>query len=130
MKKQRAFAAIVFFFSAAEKQGVRAVAVGHHLDDQAETVLMHFLRGSGMRGLCGMAPIQLPSAWSETIPLSIRPLLETRRQTIDAWCHENGIVPAVDQSNFDVNFLRNRLRNELLPQLTADYNPQISEALA
>ena len=125
--------------------GAQAVAVGHNADDQAETVLMHFLRGSGLAGLRGMQSIgalpvvgvsgavcQVSSAKCQVSGVRqnlIRPLLFTARADILAYCAEQGLTPRTDRSNEDTTFYRNRLRHELLPLLEG-YNPQIRRILA
>ena len=100
------------------------MATGHHADDQAETVLMHFLRGSGPDGLAGMRPRTFFPQWSKTIPL-VRPILPISRMEIESWCREKGLQPVNDESNIDNHYFRNRLRNRLIPLLEAEYNPQI-----
>ncbi len=100
------------------------VAVGHNADDQAETVLMHLLRGAGPAGLRGMSPRlalagltpDLPSAADVTL---IRPLLQARRPAIEAYCREHRLQPRFDHSNLDTTLFRNRLRHEVLPALEA-----------
>ncbi len=106
--------------------GAKAVAVGHHADDQAETVLMHFLRGAGLAGLRGMLPVS--SLPGEPELLLLRPFLATSRAAIEQYCKEHDLEPVFDASNQDTTFFRNRLRHELLPLLT-DYNPQIKTRL-
>ncbi len=113
-----------FLFDVAEKIGAAAVATGHHADDQAETVLMHFLRGSGPDGLAGMRPRTFFPQWSKTIPL-VRPILPISRTEIESWCREKGLQPVNDESNIDNHYFRNRLRNRLIPLLEAEYNPQV-----
>ena len=113
-----------FLFDVAEKIGAAAVATGHHADDQAETVLMHFLRGSGPGGLAGMRPRTFFPQWSKTIPL-VRPILPISRTEIESWCREKGLQPVNDESNMDNHYFRNRLRNRLIPLLEAEYNPQV-----
>lgn len=115
-----------FFAELADQVGSRAVAVAHNADDQAETVLMHFLRGTGLAGLRGMQPIApLPYAPHLTL---LRPLLYTPRSDIEMYCRTHGLTPVEDASNADTTFFRNRLRHDLLP-LLADYNPQIKTHL-
>lgn len=112
-----------FLFAQAQQVGAQAVVVGHNADDQVETVLMHILRGSGMAGLRGMTLRALPNPWSQQIPL-IRPLLHTWRSDIEAYCAKNGLQPSQDLSNLDPNYMRNRIRLELIP-LLEKYQPAV-----
>ena len=98
-----------------------SVATGHTLDDQAETVLFRFLRGSGTAGLSGIRP-----ATAEGI---IRPLLELRRQDIRVWLTAHNIPWREDASNADLDFQRNRIRRNVLPELT-QLNPSLPDVLA
>lgn len=98
------------------------IALGHHLQDQAETVLMHFLRGSGAEGLKGMLPLRDSGI--------IRPLLEVQKQEILTYLCQEGLSFMEDSSNRDECFLRNRLRHHLLPHLRDNYNPRLEENLA
>lgn len=116
-----------FLFAQAETLEIQAVAVAHTANDQVETVLMHFLRGSGLSGLAGMSYSFLPNPWSRTIPL-VRPLLGIWREEIDAENERQGRRAIEDPSNRDLRFYRNRLRHELLPYL-AGYNPAIRSVL-
>ncbi|ACA58654.1 tRNA lysidine(34) synthetase TilS [Candidatus Desulforudis audaxviator] len=109
-----------FFARAARETGARRVALGHHADDQAETILHHFLRGTGPAGLAGIAPVR---------GLFIRPLLGIRRREIEAYCRARGLDPRLDPSNLDPVYTRNRLRAELLPLLETEYNPNLVTAL-
>ncbi|HEY6284637.1 MAG TPA: tRNA lysidine(34) synthetase TilS [Ktedonobacteraceae bacterium] len=95
------------------------IAVAHHADDQVETLLLHFLRGSGLTGMVGMLPRQLDI---------IRPLLEVRHAQTVAYCQEHGIEPLEDLSNADPKFLRNRIRHELVPVLES-LNPGFNSTL-
>lgn len=116
-----------FLFQVARQKGAQAVAVGHTADDQAETVLMHFLRGAGLNGLRGMSyRIVLPD-FDPQIPL-VRPLLENWREEILVYCATRGLRPRWDASNESPRYLRNRLRHILLPALET-YNPRIRETL-
>lgn len=112
-----------FIFETAQKKGAQAVITAHNADDQVETVLMHFLRGSGLSGLRGMQFRTLPNPWNTHIPL-LRPMLNIWREEIMAYLGENQLKYCQDASNLDLSYYRNRLRHELLPIL-GDYNPGI-----
>ena len=111
-----------YFGQLALREGARAVLVAHHADDQAETVLMHLLRGTGLSGLRGMLSVA-PLLGADDC-LLIRPFLHTTRAEIETYCQEHDLQHIQDASNNDTRFLRNRVRHELLPIL-ADYSPQI-----
>ncbi len=117
---------------AAADFGAPAVAVAHNADDQAETVLMHLLRGSGLAGLRGMLPLTPLSAYHLLEPVSgvqiIRPLLGAPRADIDAYCAEHGLTPRVDRTNADNSYFRNRLRHEVIPLLET-LNPNLRALL-
>jgi len=118
--------------------GCEAIATVHHLDDQAETVLIRILRGVGPRGLGAMAPstpLNLPEEVAlETPPASplflIRPLLEFRRSELEGFRERAGLPWAEDSSNEDRTILRNQVRLDLLPHLEGSYNPRLAESLA
>lgn len=115
-----------FLGNLARGAGCRTVIVGHTADDQAETVLMHFIRGTGLDGLSGMAPVSsLPGF--EDLSL-VRPFLAVTRQDVANYCATYNLDPVHDPSNEDLTYFRNRLRHELLP-LLASYNPQIRERM-
>ncbi len=97
------------------------VALGHTLDDQAETVLFRFLRGSGLAGLAAIAPA--PGG-------IIRPLIEITRADVLEFLKSRQIRWREDASNLDDRFARNRIRRDLLPQLTREWNPRMADALA
>jgi tRNA(Ile)-lysidine synthase len=124
-----------FLAQVAQAMGAKRIAVGHNADDQTETIVMHWLRGSGLAGLRGMLPLadlgemRLEAAWPDHPPLDlqlIRPLLETSRAEIEAYCWEHGLKPRFDCSNLDITYYRNRLRHELIPYLES-YNPNIDD---
>ncbi len=108
-----------FFESLRKRHRFHFIAVGHTLDDQAETVLFRLIRGAGPRGLSAMLPKN---------GFLIRPLLETPRANILKYLEEQGLPYRTDQSNTDPKFTRNRIRNELLPLLET-FNPKIRHAL-
>jgi len=106
--------------------GADWLATAHHADDQAETVLMHLIRGAGMAGLRGMRPIApLPFAPALTL---IRPLLGVRRADLLAYCEAAGVPYRHDQTNDDPTYRRNWVRHVALPTL-AHANPDVSGAL-
>lgn len=117
-----------FLFDLAAERKAAAVATAHHANDQAETVLMHLLRGSGTDGLCGMQPYSLPNPFSRTIAL-IRPLLRIPREEIACTVREEGLPYRDDRSNSDPSYTRNRIRLDLIPKLEQEYNPQLVSAL-
>ena len=118
-----------FLARVAAEQGAASIALGHTADDQAETVLMHIIRGSGLSGLAGMSTLSYrpPAQGSERVAL-LRPLLEVTREETTAYCRWRGVTPREDATNHSLEFTRNRTRLELLPFLS-DYNPRIRDAL-
>jgi tRNA(Ile)-lysidine synthase len=125
-----------FLRRVAEEIGARTIAVGHNADDQAETVLMHWLRGSGMAGLRGMLArtflndyrlLEVRQSRQTVSDLYlIRPLLEVTRAEIEAYCEYHGLEPRFDRSNLDTTYYRNWLRHEVFPML-ARHNPNVQE---
>jgi tRNA(Ile)-lysidine synthase len=116
-----------FLASVAEAVGADLVAVGHTLDDQAETILLHLVRGTGTKGLRGLRPAAgWPYAGGKL--QIIRPLLEVRREETGAYCTDFNLQPRQDATNLSLEPLRNKVRLELLPLLKS-YNPQMVEAL-
>ena len=105
-----------FLITVAQKHNAQAILTAHHQDDQVETVLMHFLRGSGINGLSGMRLIEVLPQFSEDIPIW-RPLIDTSKEEILDYCRDNQIEPIEDESNQDLRFYRNRLRYKLIPQI-------------
>jgi len=129
-----------FLARLAGEVGAEKIAVGHNADDQAETVLMHFLRGAGLAGLRGMLPVtpitdyrllnpfsHHPAAGGQRLVI-VRPLLKIPRVEIECYCVDRGLAPRFDRSNLDTTYFRNRLRHELLPLLET-YNPNVRARL-
>ncbi|GAW92227.1 tRNA lysidine(34) synthetase TilS [Calderihabitans maritimus] len=108
-----------FLYNVAARVNARIIAVGHHADDQAETVLMNLLRGGGLEGLSGMSPKR---------GKIIRPLFEVSRREIEQYCQEHNIPFRQDPSNKKTIYLRNKIRLQLIP-LLKEFNPQITQAL-
>ena len=112
-----------FLRETAGRYGASAIALAHHAGDQAETVMLHLLRGSGAGGLAGMRRVR---EW-EGVRL-IRPLLRFDKEELVGFCRRNGIEYATDSSNAHTDYTRNRLRLETFPHLES-YNAQLSSAL-
>jgi tRNA(Ile)-lysidine synthase len=106
-----------FFNKTMISQGYNKLALGHHSGDNAEQVLMALLRGTGPRGLSGIAPVRGGCI--------IRPLINARRSQIQTFIAKEGIACSSDTSNDDCRFVRNRIRHHLLPLLASEYNPRI-----
>lgn len=141
------------FREVAEAEGADAVAVAHNRNDQAETVLFNLIRGSGIRGLAGIRPSRtlqkeaavpgtggadaekVPGtggADAEKVPGTIRvirPLLEVSRSEIEAYLKEMGVSFRTDRTNFDREISRNRIRLDVLPELS-ELNRQAAEHIA
>jgi tRNA(Ile)-lysidine synthase len=116
-----------FLGSQAKSIRAAAVVVGHTLDDRAETVLLHLIRGSGLGGLAAMPP---RSAWPFGAgPDIARPLLEISRRDVERYCRDLGIEPRRDPTNDLPIATRNRIRSELMPVLQS-FNPKAADALA
>jgi tRNA(Ile)-lysidine synthase len=111
--------------SLAERESCQWVMTGHTANDQAETVLHHLLRGTGLRGLRGIAPRR----WLDG-KLLVRPLLQTTRQEVECFLSLREIIARRDQSNFDPRFKRNLLRQMVLPVLNQKINPHAVQHLA
>lgn len=114
-----------FLAATAEKLGARMVAVAHTADDQVETVLHRILRGTGIAGLAGM-PRRRPLTPSVVLE---RPLLDMRRRDVLRYLSAIGQNYRTDESNADVRWTRNFLRNELLPTIRAHINTEVDEAV-
>jgi tRNA(Ile)-lysidine synthase len=112
-----------FLGQVASKHGARKLLLGHHADDQAETVLMRVLRGTGISGLAG-----IPHRRTENNLELIRPLLRITKQELVAYCERNGIPFAIDSSNESRKYFRNTVRLDLIPLLER-HNPRLKESL-
>ena len=108
----------------AQHQRFEALATAHTRDDQAETVLMKFLRGAGTRGLAGIHPVLL----RDDVRI-VRPLLETARAEVEHYLAAIDQPWREDETNRDARFARNRIRHQLLPLLERDYNPNLRRLL-
>ena len=106
----------------AARCGCRWIATAHHADDQAETVMLRILRGTGPEGLAAMAPLSRDGRW-------VRPLLGVERERLRAWALSRGLEWREDASNLDRDFARNRLRLDWLPELAESFNPRLLRTL-
>ncbi|HNR66574.1 MAG TPA: tRNA lysidine(34) synthetase TilS [bacterium] len=110
-----------FLRRACRDRGCTAIALGHHADDQAETVVLNWLRGSGVTGLKGMRLRR---------GKIVRPLFFARRNEIDAYARQHNLSFRTDSSNTDPSYRRNRIRHVLLPVLIKEYNPNLVQVLS
>ncbi len=110
-----------FFEQILQKYEAQKIALGHHADDQVETVLLRLMRGAGLQGLKGILPVREGKV--------IRPLLEVWRHEIEAFAAENHIPFLIDSSNLKEDYLRNRVRLSLIPLLEKEYQPNLKEIL-
>lgn len=112
-----------FFTERLQAGACDAIATGHTLDDQAETVLYRFVRGAGTAGLSGILPVVAN-------PPVVRPLLGLRREEIRTWLRERNIMWREDHSNSSHEFARNRIRLQHMPELANSLNPALPQVLA
>ena len=111
-----------FLQNAAASLGAQRIALGHTASDQAETVILNLLRGSGMRGLAGMPPVR-QGIW-------IRPLLNCLRSEVEVFLREEGIPFVQDPTNELLVHRRNRIRHEILPKMEKEFGPGVTRTLA
>ncbi len=109
-----------FLEHVANQVGASRIAVGHTASDQAETLLMRLVRGSGLDGLAGIPPVR---------GRVVRPMIEVFRWEVEEYCQRHNLTPREDSTNRDVSFFRNSIRLELIPYLTKRYNPKLPEIL-
>jgi tRNA(Ile)-lysidine synthase len=120
-------ARLEFFQIATQEASLDCVATGHTRSDQAETVLFRFLRGSGTAGLAGIRPVVEAKSTGVWI---VRPLIEVNRSEIEQYLRDRNVDWREDSTNATLQFARNRIRHELMPQLEREWNPAIRETLA
>ena len=113
-----------FFLNCARSKKIKKIALAHHKDDLAETVLMRIIRGCGIKGLRAILPVTK----YKNITL-IRPFLDFTKDELVQWLEKNKFSFCIDKSNFEDDFLRNKIRSRLIPMLK-DINPAIADSLA
>jgi tRNA(Ile)-lysidine synthase len=106
----------------ADRVNAQKIAVGHNLNDQAETALFRFIRGSGLEGLSSIHPV--------LDGIVIRPLLECTRDSIRQYLKQQNAPYREDSSNTDLRYARNRIRRELMPYLEKSFNPRLAPIIA
>ena len=112
-----------FFKDIARSVKADAIATGHTLDDQAETILMRIIKGASLKGMVGISPVR-----KEGGIRVVRPLFELEKREIEKYLDERGVAYRVDSSNIEPIYFRNVVRKEILPYLEK-YNPRIKRAL-
>lgn len=110
-----------FFKKVSEENNYNKVAIAHNLNDQAETVLMRIMRGSGSEGLIGIKPVR--------DEVFIRPLIECSRVEIENYCSDKKLTPAIDKTNYESIYARNKVRLELIPYIEKNFNKDIVKTL-
>ena len=110
-----------FFSEVADQSGFKAIALAHTRNDRVETFLLNLLRGSGLDGLVAMAPVS---------GRVIRPLIEVGRESVEAYLRQREQPWRTDESNLDTTFARNYLRQDVIPRLAAEFNPNLMETLS
>lgn len=111
-----------FFAQIAEKNKIAYIATAHNKNDQAETVFMRMIRGTGLTGLSGIKYKREDGV--------IRPLLGVSREEIEGYCRSAGLKFRTDSTNNDNNYTRNKIRNVILPMIEQELNPNATESLA
>ncbi len=110
-----------FFADIMARRGIEYLATAHNKNDSAETVLLHLLRGSGTEGLCGIEPVR---------GNIIRPLIAVKKREVIDYCNDNKLEFMTDETNLSNIYTRNLLRNEFLPKLAKEFNPNLIDVLA
>jgi tRNA(Ile)-lysidine synthase len=111
-----------FLRRAARQAGAQKIAVGHNRNDQAETALFRFIRGSGIEGFSAIRPVLGDGI--------IRPLIDCSSDLIRGYLRDKAILWREDSTNADLHYARNRIRHELIPYLEKKFNPRLIDALA
>ncbi|MBA5851984.1 tRNA lysidine(34) synthetase TilS [Clostridium sp. cel8] len=110
-----------FFEELKSQFGAQKIAIAHNANDQAETVLMRIMRGTGLDGLTGIKPVR--------DDIFVRPLINTTRNEIEKYCEENGLKPRIDKTNYETIYSRNKIRLELIPYMEKNFNKDVIRSL-
>ena len=109
-----------FFDEILDYTNSNKIAIAHNKNDKAETIIMNFMRGSGITGLKGIEPKRKKY---------IRPLIECERTEIENYCKEKNLDPRIDKTNFENEYTRNKIRNVLIPYIKKEFNPNIIKGI-
>lgn len=120
------------FYQICREQHCNKIAVAHNKNDNAETVIFHLLRGTGLKGLGGIAPVRhiMPEECGSGGYMLIRPLLCLARREIEAYLSEKGQGYMTDDTNYELEYTRNRIRHEILPVMEDRINPEAAGHIA
>jgi tRNA(Ile)-lysidine synthase len=110
-----------FFNEVMKEEGFNKVAIAHNANDQAETILMRVMRGTGIDGLVGIRPVR--------DRVYIRPILCITREEIEDYCVSNNLNPRIDRTNLESIYSRNKVRLEMIPFIKNNFNKDIVESL-
>ena len=110
-----------FFKELTIKLNANKVALAHNANDQAETILMRIMRGTGIEGMVGIKPVR--------DKIYVRPILQLSRKEIEKYCEVNNINPRIDKSNLEKNYARNKVRLDLIPYIEENFNNDIIKTL-
>lgn len=109
-----------FFNEILKKLDANKIAIAHNKNDNCETIIMNIMRGSGSKGLCGIDSKQ---------GNIIRPLIEVSREEIEEFCEKEKLDPKIDKTNFENEYTRNKIRNQVIPYIKKEFNPNIVNSL-
>ena len=109
------------FFEIMQRTHANKIAIAHNVNDQAETILMRIMRGTGLHGLRGIEYIR--------DNVIIRPILDIERSEIESYCEQYNLNPRIDQTNLDPIYTRNKIRLKLLPYMQENFNSNVTKAI-
>ena len=110
-----------YFDEVMKSKGFNKIATAHNANDQAETILMRLMRGTGIEGLCGI-PVKRDNVY-------IRPILFMKREEVEEYCRVNNLMPRIDKSNLERVYSRNKVRLDILPYMKENFNSDVMEAI-
>ena len=110
-----------YFDEVMKSKGFNKIATAHNANDQAETILMRLMRGTGIEGLCGI-PVKRDNVY-------IRPILFMKREEVEEYCRVNNLMPRIDKSNLERVYSRNKVRLDILPYMKENFNSDVIEAI-